>query len=187
MVAVVAVVLSGFSIIWQVLTQVRQWQTRVSLRFERDRDDLVVTVINRGSVPELVRYLAFERRLDFAESALASGQRRSLGLSGAFKDPARARQQQIVSERLEIDTGVVREFDAAEEVRPRGDLTWRIPITELVGRQWGRGCYARVRLASGREYRYPRSRLIQKFYGRLLENALGGISYDGGPASKPSE
>jgi hypothetical protein len=183
--AVIAVVLSGVSICWQVGIEIRRRKSVVHVLYALDQRDLVVTVINRGDVAEMVRYLGFERRLNFFEGALADGNRMSFGLAGAFSDPVRAREQRAFSEMETVDIGTAKEFDPAAIVAPRGDLIWRIPLTELRGRRWRRGCYARVRLATGLVVTYPRWALIQRFYGRLLENALAGLPEESTP-SEPS-
>lgn len=52
---------------------------------------------------------------------------------------------------------------------------WRIPLDELRDRDWRRGCSARVRLATGREFEHPRGRIFKKYYAKLLRNAQAAL------------
>jgi hypothetical protein len=136
---------------------------------------LVITVVNRGDVTELLRYVAFERNLRFDEAAIAEGSHLRLGLAGAFRDADRARLQRRFGESRSVDIGIFKEFEKPLELRPRGDWVWKLPLDELCDHDWRRGCSARVRLATGRDFEYPKSGIVKRIYARFLQNALSGL------------
>jgi hypothetical protein len=174
-VALYAAVVSSIALVWQIAVTLHGRRTRTLVRWHIQGRDLVVTVVNRGELPEFIRSLAFEPRLSRTHRAFARDHSLSLPILGVFRDPARGAVQRWLGESVEVDEGIVREFDPPLQLAPRADWVWTIPLRDLERHDLERGCWARVRLASGTQARWPRDPFSVRFYPWLLRNAVASL------------
>src|SRR4051794_15089419 len=101
--ALYAAVVSSIALAWQIAVTFHGRRTRTLVRWHTQGRDLVVTVVNRGELPEFIRSLAFEPRLSWTHRAFVRKQSLSLPILGAFRDPARGAVQRRFGETVEVD------------------------------------------------------------------------------------